>query len=394
MPATAKEDYYKTLGVKRNSSQEEIRKAYRRLARKHHPDLNPGDKAAEERFKQVQEAYDVLSDPKKREMYDQLGFYSETGFNAGAGARTSSGPPPGGFHFSGFDFSDLFGFGGQEGQAWSRRGAEAGGGFSEMFSHLFRRGGSQEPQQQPGTDLEYTVQIGFWDAIRGTQARLNISRLDACGQCGGAGSIGGAKIQCPECQGTGKVRQMAGAMRFELTCPRCNGKGTLSNTCPVCHGEGRISRQETVEVRIPPGAEDGSRLRVAGKGNAGTGGASPGDLYITTRVGEHPFFRRTGNDIHVQVPITVSEAALGAKIEVPTIDGQALLKIPPGTESGKKFRLREKGVLNRRTNVRGDQYVEVKVVVPRIQDERSKEILREFARLNPEDPRAGLFVNR
>ena len=394
MATTAKEDYYKTLGVKRNASQDDIRKAYRRLARKHHPDLNPGDKAAEERFKQVQEAYDVLSDKKKRDMYDQVGFYSESGFHPGAGGRTAGGPPPGGFNFSGFDFSDAFGPEGPHmGAGAAGHGPDLGGGFSEMFSNLFRRG-SREAGPQAGSDLDYTVQIGFWDAIHGTQARLNIIRYDTCNTCHGTGTSGGANVQCPECQGTGKVHQMAGAMRFELTCPRCNGKGTLSNTCPTCHGEGRLSHQETVEVRIPPGAEDGSRLRVPGKGNAGTGGAAPGDLYITTRVGEHPFFKRKGNDIEVQVPITVAEAALGAKIEAPTIDGNALLKIPPGTESGKKFRLREKGVLNRRTNLRGDQYVEVKVVVPRIQDERSKEILREFARLNPEDPRAGLFDKR
>jgi molecular chaperone DnaJ len=393
MATGTKEDYYKILGVKRNASPEEIRKSYRRLARKYHPDLNPGDKAAEERFKQVQEAYDVLSDKKKREMYDQLGFYSESGYpGTGPHAGAGAGPQPGGFGFSGFDFSDLFG----EGR--SGRGSrmeDFGGGFADMFSNLFRRGGRQaEPAAQPGTDLEYTVQIGFWEAIHGTQVRLNILRYETCAQCGGSGAAAGGQVQCPECRGAGQVTQMAGAMRFQLTCPRCQGRGVMQNACPVCHGEGRISREETVEVRIPPGAENGSRLRVQGKGNAGTGGAPPGDLYITTRVEEHPFFKRVGNDIHIQVPVSIPEAALGAKVEVPTIDGKALLKIPPGTESGRKFRLRERGVLNRRTNLRGDQYVEVKIVVPRIQDERSKEILREFARLNPEDPRAGLFDQR
>ena len=391
MPTSAKEDYYKTLGVKRSASQEEIRKSYRRLARKYHPDLNPGDKAAEERFKQVQSAYDVLSDPKKREMYDQVGFYSESGFYPGTGGKGAAGPQPGGFGFSGFDFSDLFGP-----EAEGARGGRSGaaGGFSEMFQNLFRRGGAEETGPKPGADLEYTVHIGFWEAIQGTQARLNIARYDLCQQCGGSGSVSGAYLQCPECRGTGQVSQMAGAMRFQLSCPRCQGQGGLQNRCPKCHGEGRLSRPDNVEVRIPPGAENGSRLRVAGKGNAGSGGAPPGDLYITTRVEEHPFFKRTGNDIHIQVPITVAEAALGAKVEVPTIDGRALLKIPPGVETGKKFRLREKGVLNRRTNVRGDQYVEVRVAVPRVHDERSKEILREFARLNPEDPRAGLFEQR
>jgi molecular chaperone DnaJ len=373
-------------------SEDDIRAAFRKLARKYHPDLNPGDKAAEEHFKQVQEAYEVLSDPNKREMYDQVGFYSESGSYPGAGGRTGAGPPPGGFNFSGFDFSDLFGAG-PEGRPREQAG-EAGGGFAEMFSHLFRRGGARETGPQAGSDLEYTVHIGFWEAIHGTQARLDIIRYDACQNCNGTGTAGGTQVVCPECGGTGQVQQMAGAMRFQLTCPRCQGKGKLENACPACHGDGRLSHQETEEVRIPPGAEDGSRLRVAGKGNAGTLGAPPGDLYITTRVDEHPFFKRTGNDIHIVVPITVAEAALGAKVEAPTIDGKALLKIPPGTESGKKFRLREKGVLNRRTNLRGDQYVEVKVVVPRLHDERSKEILREFASLNPEDPRAGLFDQR
>src|SRR5437867_7595485 len=301
MPTAAKEDYYKVLNVKRNASQEEIRKAYRRLARKYHPDLNPGDKTAEERFKQVQEAYDVLSDPKKREMYDQVGFYSDSGFYPGAGGRTAgSSQPGGGFGFAGFDFSDAFG--------GSRRGAES---FTEMFSNLFRRDGPSEAEAQPGTDLEYTVNIGFWEAINGTQARLNIVRYDTCQQCGGSGTGNTGQVQCPECQGTGQVSQTAGAMRFRFTCPRCKGKGRLQNACPACHGEGRLSRQDSVEIRIPPGAENGSRLRVAGKGNAGANGAPPGDLYITTRVEEHPLFKRAGNDTHIQVPTTISKAALG-----------------------------------------------------------------------------------
>jgi len=387
MAATAKEDLYKILGVKRGASKDEIRRQYKRLARKYHPDLNPGDKASEERFKQVQQAYDILSDPKKRQMYDQVGFYSEAGFPPGEGPG-AGGPQAGGFGFSGFDFSDLFGFG-PEAARTGRRPSDFGN-VSDIFSNLFRRGG-QQTAAQPGSDLEYNVQIGFWEAIHGTQARVNITRYDVCTACGGSGAGTGAQTVCPECQGSGQVHQMAGAMRFQLTCPRCQGRGRLQNVCSSCHGEGRISHADAVEVRIPPGAETGSRLRVAGKGNAGTGGAPPGDLYITTRVEEHPFFKRVGNDIHITVPITVSEAALGAKVEVPTIDGRALLKIPPGVDSGKTLRLREKGVLNRRTNVRGDQFVQVRIVCPKAQDERSREILRELARLEPEDPRAGLF---
>jgi len=185
---------------------------------------------------------------------------------------------------------------------------------------------------------------------------------------------------------------MAGAMKFNLTCPRCGGKGKLQNACPTCHGDGRVAHNETVEVRIPPGAQNGSRLRVPGKGNAGAIGGPPGDLYITTRVEEHPFFQRNGDNIEIRVPVTVTEAGLGAKIEVPTIDGRTLLKIPPGTQNGQKFRLREKGVYNARKNQRGDQIVEVMVQVPKVQDERTKEILRELAQLHPDDPRADIWA--
>jgi len=379
MPA-ATHDYYETLGVGRNASAEEIRKAYRRLARKYHPDVNPGDKAAEERFKRIQEAYDVLGDPKKRQMYDQYGFYSESGFPGGAEARY--GP---GMGFGGFDFGDFFS---RAGKSERRTG---GFNFGEIFEQFF---GRSRPQAQPekGTDLEYGLHIDFWQAIRGTQISLNITRQESCAGCGGSGAAGGQSAFCPECHGTGNVTQVAGAMRFNLTCPRCGGSGKLRNACPACHGEGRTPHAETVEVRIPPGVQTGTRLRVAGKGNAGTLGAPPGDLYITVRVEPHPFFERQGDDIHIRVPVTVSEAGLGAKIEVPTIDGRALLKIPPGTQSGQKFRMRERGVFNARKNLRGDQIVEVVVQPPKVRDERTKEILRELAQLNPEDPRASLWT--
>jgi molecular chaperone DnaJ len=375
--ATSTQDYYATLGVSRSAGQDEIRKAYRRLARKHHPDLNPGDKAAEERFKRVQEAYDVLSDPKKRQMYDQFGFYSEHGPQPGGG------PQPGpGMDFGGFDFgAQETGAGGFTGQ------------FRDLFSQFFGRGGPQErPAPEPGTDLEYGLNIDFWQAIRGTQVRVNVSRQETCATCGGSGAAAATgSTTCPQCGGKGSVTQMAGAMRFNLACPRCGGSGKLRNACPACHGDGRVSRNETVDVRIPPGVQTGSRLRVAGKGNAGTMGAPPGDLYITVRVEPHPFFHRQGSDIEIRVPVTVTEAGLGAKIEVPTIDGRALLKIPPGTASGQKFRMREKGVLNSRKNTRGDQIVEVVVQPPKVRDERTKEILRELAQLNPEDPRENIW---
>jgi molecular chaperone DnaJ len=388
MPKT--QDYYETLGLSRTAGQEEIRKAYRRLARKHHPDLNPGDKAAEERFKKVQEAHDVLSDPKKRQMYDQYGFYSEAGPGGGAGARQQH---PG-MGFGGFDFDDLFTSAGGQGKGADFTG-DTGGGFRDLFSQFFGRGaraaqGSAAPER--GTDLEYALNVDFWQAIRGTQVTLTVNRYDVCSTCGGSGASGGATSTCPQCNGSGQVTQTAGAMRFNLTCPRCGGSGRLQNTCPTCHGDGRIARPETVEVRIPAGVQTGTRLRVAGKGNAGTQGAPPGDLYITVRVEPHPFFHREGDNVEIRIPVTVTEAGLGTKIEVPTIDGRALLKIPPGTHSGQKFRMRERGVFNSRKNARGDQIVEVVVQPPRVRDERTKELLRELAQLNPEDPRAEIWT--
>jgi molecular chaperone DnaJ len=391
MPSAPKHDYYDTLGVPRQASADDIRKSYRKLARKFHPDLNPGDKSAEERFKNVQEAYDILSDPKKRQMYDQFGFYSENGFaGAGPGGPGAQGPPPG-MDFSGFDFSDFLSGAAGAGTGAGGRRTEGAGGFRDIFSQFF--GGRGAPQQQPekGTDLEYVMDIDFWQAIKGTQLRLNITRYEICGTCHGSGSAGSGEAVCPQCKGTGQVSQMAGAMKFNLTCPRCGGTGKLRNACPTCGGDGRIAHNEVVDVRIPPGARNGSRLRVPGKGNAGTMGAPPGDLYITTRVEEHPFFRREGDNIEITVPVSVWEAGLGAKIEVPTIDGRTLLKIPQGTKNGQRFRLREKGVLNARNNQRGDQIVEVAIEAPAPRDERTRELLRELGKLHPEDPRSEMW---
>ncbi len=391
MATTPKHEYYETLGVPKQSSADDIRKAYRKLARKFHPDLNPGDKSAEERFKNVQEAYDILSDPKKRQMYDQFGFYADNGF-AGAGPGAGPQGPPPGMDFSGFDFSDYFGGGAGAGQGGGRRTETGGGGFRDIFSQFFGgRGGAQEPQPEKGGDLEYVMNIDFWQAIKGTQARLNITRYEICGTCHGSGSSGAGEVTCPQCKGTGNVTQMAGAMRFNLSCPKCAGTGRLKNACPACGGDGRITHTEQVEVRIPPGARDGSRLRVPGKGNAGTHGAPPGDLYITTRVEEHPFFKREGDDIEIKLPVAVWEAALGAKIEAPTIDGKTLLKIPQGTKNGQRFRLREKGVLNQRTGQRGDQIVEVLIQAPDPRDERTRELLSELRKLHPEDPRSEIW---
>jgi molecular chaperone DnaJ len=395
MPTTPKHDYYETLGVPRKASADEIRKAYRKLARKFHPDLNPGDKSSEERFKNVQEAYDILSDAKKRGMYDQYGFYSDSGPVGPGGPGGGGNAPHPNMDFNGFDFSDYFsGATGSGAGGGGGRRTETTGGFRDVFSQFFGRGGGQGPQAppEPGGDLEYVMDIDFWQAIRGTQARLNITRYEVCGTCHGTGGSSVGEVACPQCHGTGNVTQMAGAMKFSLTCPRCGGSGKLRNACPTCGGDGRVTRTETVEVRIPPGARNGSRLRVPGKGNAGTMGAPPGDLYITTKVEDHPFFKRDGDNIEIRVPVAVWEAALGAKVEVPTIDGRATLKIPQGTANAQRFRLREKGVLNSRTNQRGDQIVEVAITAPDPRDERTRELLREMARLNPDDPRADMWT--
>src|ERR1700678_2706810 len=407
MATTPKKDYYEILGVKKSASADEIRKAFRKLARKYHPDVNPGDKSAEEKFKTLSEANDVLSDPKKRKIYDQVGFYSDNidPATAAAYARAGGGGAvsPGGFagdspgqdggqgvpfDFGGFDFSDLADSAGR-----SRR-TGGSGGFRDIFSGIFgggRGATAAEDGPEAGTDLEYQVNVPFWTAIRGGVMRLNITRQDVCSNCHGEGYIE-APGKCPECNGTGQITQTGGRMKFNVTCPRCHGTGKNISTCPVCHGEGTVSRTEPLEVRIKPGTRDGQRIRLAGKGNAGAHGGPAGDLYAIIRAEDHPVFRRDGDDIYLSVPVSASEAALGAKIEVPTIDGRALLKIPPGTQCGQKLRLREKGVPSAtKEDVRGDEIVEITITVPMPRDERTKELLRELAKLNPEDPREELW---
>jgi molecular chaperone DnaJ len=410
MPATTKKDYYDILGVKKSASAEDIRKAFRKLARKYHPDVNPGDKAAEEKFKALSEANEVLSDPKKRKIYDQVGFYSDNidpataeayaragaqggGFPGNAPPGAGPGQGPGGvqFDFGGFDFNDFVN-NASRGQRSSSPGG--GGGFRDIFSGIFGggRGAHAEEGPEPGTDLEYQVNVPFWTAIRGGVMRLNITRSDVCSHCHGQGVLE-SPGKCPECNGTGQITQTGGRMKFNVQCPRCHGTGKNLTTCPTCHGEGTVTNTEPLEVRIKAGTRDGQRIRVPGKGNAGAHGGVPGDLYAIIRTGDHPIFHRDGDDISLTVPVSMTEAALGAKIEVPTIDGRALLRIPPGTPSGQKLRLREKGVPSAtKDGVRGDEIVEIKVAVPMPRDERTKELLRELAKLNPEDPRAELWT--
>lgn len=408
MAGPQNKDYYGALGVKKTATQDEVRKAFRKLARKYHPDVNPNDKKAEEKFKEISEANDVLSDEKKRKVYDQLGFYSDsidpaqaeaaarggygsdvyTGGRGGAG--TQGGVP---IDFGGFDFSGFQGGPGARPSPQEQAGGGWGSSFKDIFGGMFggNRGGADARGPQAGTDLEYQVQVDFWTAIRGGTAKIEIQRNDQCGTCKGQGTVG-VPHTCPQCGGTGQVQQMSGRMKFNTACPMCGGSGKVGDPCPTCHGEGTVTRRDPLEFRIKAGTRDGQRIRLAGKGNAGIKGAPAGDLYLIIKAGTHPVFTRTGDDIRVTLPVMAFEAALGTKVDVPTIDGRTQLKIPPGTQTGQKLRLREKGVASAaKEGLRGDQIVEIRIVVPKIQDERSKEILRELARLNPEDPREDLF---
>ena len=303
---------------------------------------------------------------------------------AGYGGGTS--PEDIHFDFGGFDF----GGGGGPGAG----SAGGGAGFRDLFSQFFRGASAAQTtnERQPGDDLEYQIDITFAEAMRGTVKKLSFTRLDVCNVCHGTGAAPGDEKVCPTCGGSGQVTQTSGKMRFQITCSRCGGTGKLRTVCRNCGGEGRVPRMETLDVRIPPGAQTGSRVRVAGRGNAGLHGGPPGDLYIVMRVEPHPFFERRGDDLFTVVPITVPEASLGAKVEVPTIDGRAQVRIPPGTNSGKKLRLREKGAPSaRHSGKRGDQIVEVQVVVPKPEDERVRNLLKELSKIDPEDPRAEIF---
>lgn len=355
-------DYYKVLGVARNATADEIKKAYRRLARRHHPDVNPGDKESEEQFKQISEAFEVLSDPKKREIYNRFGHYSEQAA-ASAGA---------GFDFSNFgaaNFRDI---------------------FSEIFSNL-RTPSNSRHQPTRGADIDYTLAVTFEEAMRGLATNIEVERGEVCSACHGLGEASDKNITCPTCKGTGQQSRVLGGA---AKCSQCGGAGKVAQPCDVCRGNGVVPRRETLSIKIPPGVEAGSRVRIAGKGHAGTYGGSSGDLYLVTNVGDHPYFKRRGDNIHCTVPITVPEAALGARIEVPTIDGKAALKIPAGTQSGQKFRLRERGAPSLRAGgVRGDQYVEVKITLPKVISEETKELLHQYARHNAENPRAEMGLD-
>jgi molecular chaperone DnaJ len=354
-------DFYIVLGVDRAARLDEIKRAYKRLARRFHPDINPGDRLAAQQFRQIAEAYETLSDPDRRRRYD-------TGGEAG-NAEPST------FGFEGFDFSI------------SVSGASAST-FGDLFADVL------QPRDQPasgplrGADLHQTLTLGFEEAIRGGDRPVNVTRQEPCRMCSGAGVLQTAEKSCGHCDGTGIVKSVRGHMVFSKPCARCGGLGTLAEArCPACGGHQLETRIELLTLHVPAGLSDGARVRVAGKGNAGQNGGEPGDLYVTLRVEPHPVFRRDGDDLHVVVPIAIHEAALGAKVEVPALDGTARLRVPPGTQSGQRFRLRERGAPSARHGRRGDLVIEVRLVLPKLLDERSKELLREFGRINGEDVR-------
>ncbi|HEV2904920.1 MAG TPA: J domain-containing protein, partial [Pyrinomonadaceae bacterium] len=348
------------------------------------PDVNPGDKAAEERFKQMSEAFDVLSDPKKKAVYDRFGQYSDNLADAAArgaspGGTYTRGAPP--FDFSGFDWGST-----------ATGGGASGSSFRDIFADLFSGGKAERepprPQPQRGADIEMPLSLSFEEAITGLTTNLTVNRSDQCSRCHGAGDTGGAVTTCSTCKGAGQVQRAGGRLRFTQECPDCGGTGKGRPPCSLCKGRGTLPKTETVKVRIPAGVDTGSRVRVPGKGAGGRLGAPPGDLFIITNVGRHQHFTRKGDNIYVTVPITVPEAALGAKIEVPTVLGKAQLRIPPGTQSGQKFRLRHRGAPSLRDpNAHGDQFIEVQLVLPRVISEETKELLRKYAQMNGENPR-------
>jgi len=355
-------DLYVILGLGHEASDAEIKRAYRRLARRFHPDINPGDRTAEARFRQILEAYETLIDPERRHRYDS-GHQSPE-----RDERRTSG-------FEGFDFST--------------RGADYSGTFGDLVAEvLSERGTRREVPAERGADLHQEVQVSFDEAFHGTQRRITVTRREVCRACAGTGRTRTSTGTCLMCQGSGMVRSVRGHMIFSKSCSGCNGTGQQRpRVCEPCGGSGYETRSETIAVRVPAGVSNGERLRVAGKGNAGLRGGSPGDLYVTVQVAAHPLYRREGDDLYTVVPIAVHEAALGARVDISTPDGPAKLRVPPGTQSGQRFRLRERGAPSTRDSRRGDLVIEVRLVLPRVLDERSKELLREFGKINGENVR-------
>ncbi len=375
----SKRDYYEVLGVARGADEAELKKAYRKLAMQFHPDRNPDDSAAEERFKEISEAYAVLSDAEKRARYDRFGHAGVGGPGAGPGA----------------DFGDL-------------------GNFTDLFNDLFgdifggggRRAGSRRGRGQRGADLRYNLELDLDDVLNGTEPSLKIPKMKRCEECTGSGAAEGSKAErCGRCEGSGQLFFQQGFFRVGRPCDACGGAGeVISNPCGRCRGAGRVEGQQTIQVRVPPGVEEGARLRVSGEGEAGIAGGPPGDLYVVIGVREHPLFDRDGTDLQIEVPIPFAQAALGAEVEVPTLDGKVQLQIPEGTQSGRVLRLRGKGLpplqprmdAEQLARLRGDLYVRVFVEVPTKLNTRQRELLEEFAAISGTDvsPTTKGFVDK
>ncbi len=354
----AKRDYYEVLGVPHNASEADIKKSYRRLAMKFHPDRNPGDADSEASFKEAKEAYEILSDAQKRAAYDQFG-------HAGVDPAAAAGRA-GGFYGAGnagANFADIFG---------------------DVFGDIFGGGGrARGNQTYRGSDLRYNLELGLEEAVRGSEMRIRVPALETCATCKGSGARAGtAPTTCPTCGGHGQVRMQQGFFSIQQTCPNCRGTGKIvSSPCPDCQGQGRIKNMKTLSVKVPAGVDEGDQIRLAGEGEAGQNGGPPGDLYVQIRLKEHPIFKRDGDDLHCEMHVSFATAALGGEVEIPTLDGRATLKIPPGTQSDKVFRLRSKGVTNVRSGSVGDLYCHTSIETPVNLTKRQKELLEEFESL-------------
>jgi molecular chaperone DnaJ len=369
--ATKKRDYYEVLGVNRDASEEDIKKAYRKLAMKYHPDRNPDSKESEEKFKEAKEAYEVLTEAEKRRAYDA---YGHAGVNPQMGGMGEGGPGMGGFAEAFGDiFSDIF-----------------GGGQGRGRSTVFR-----------GADLRYNLEISLENAARGSETKIRIPTMEACETCHGSGAKPGTQPKtCETCHGQGQVRLSQGFFSIQQTCPTCHGSGKMiTDPCGTCRGAGRVKKHKTLQVKIPAGVDEGDRIRLSGEGESGVNGGPPGDLYVVIHLKDHGVFQRDGDDLHCEMPISFSQAALGGEIEIPTLDGSAKIKIPPETQSGQVFRLRGKGIKGVRSSYPGDLMCEVVVETPVRLTDRQKDILKELEEINRKDgprhnPRAKGFMDK
>lgn len=345
----AKRDYYEVLGVARNASEAELKKAYRRLAMKYHPDRNPGDSATEDRFKEAKEAYEVLADPRKRAAYDQFGHDGVDPAAGFGGGRSSYGAGP--------SFSDIFG---------------------DVFGDIF---GNRGAQSFRGADLRYNLELSLEEAVFGTSVKIRVPTLETCSSCNGSGASPGTTPEtCPTCGGHGQVRLQQGLFSVQQTCPRCHGRGAyIADPCPSCRGAGKVESSKTLSVKVPAGVDNGDRIRLAGEGEAGDRGGPAGDLYVQIRIKPHPIFTREDNNLSCEVPISFATAALGGDLEVPTLDGKVTLKIPPETQTGKLFRIRGKGVKPVRGGAQGDLVCRVTIETPVNLNREQKELLQSFA---------------